>query len=144
MTSFDWSRSAPQHIIAASVNRICTVYDIEHQAIARQIQAHDIGTVNCLAYCGEDHNTFVSGGSDGFVRLFDLRCPNYFSVVFETTNAQGAFPILHTVVNETHPYQVAVVAQRTGSVMVLDSRKPKQVQAELKHTAQVNFATWYP
>lgn len=35
VTSFDWSRTSPSHLIAASVNRICTMWDIEHQAITR-------------------------------------------------------------------------------------------------------------
>lgn len=59
-----------------------------------------------MGYC--DSDTFVTGGSDGTVRLFDLRAPEYFNVLFEHPNK-----VLQTVVNG---HSIAVVSQGTGSV----------------------------
>ena len=98
----------------------------------RQIQAHSDGSVNSIGYC--DADAFVTGGSDGSVRLFDMRAPEYFSLLFEHPSK-----ILQTVVSGS---SVAVICQGTSSVYVLDTRKPKFVLAELQHEKQVNCATW--
>jgi WD40 repeat protein len=75
------------------------------------------------------------------MRLFDLRDPSHFTVLFES---KLKTPILHSAVNEHCLHQVAVLNQRSGIVNVLDTRKPKLVQAELEHRSQPNHLAWYP
>jgi len=83
-----------------------------------------------VQYWGADSNTFITGGNDSSMRLFDLRDPSHFTVLFES---KLKTPILHSAVNEHCTHQVAVLNQRSGIVNVLDTRKPKLVQAELEH-----------
>ena len=60
-------------MVTASHDRIVTVYDLDAQTLLKQIQAHNQGSVNTVKYWGASSNTFITGGNDGTVRLFDLR-----------------------------------------------------------------------
>ena len=123
---FEWSHLNQTKICAGSTNQIVTVYDIEAQSIVRQIQAHESGSVNAVHFWGPDHNTLISGGADGNLRIFDLRNPNFFMAMHESGPDK---PILQTIPNPHNDHQMAVLSHRSGIVSVLDTRKPKFVQA---------------
>ena len=120
IVSFDWSCQKLGQIAAASVHQIVTVYDVEQQSIARQIQAHDFGVVSSVQFWNNSADNFVTGGQDGNVRLFDIRQPNFFTILHETPSS-----VLHVSMNPYNENQMAVINANQNFITILDTRQPK-------------------
>ena len=96
----------------------------------QQITAHE-SSVNTIVFTGDQHS-FVTGGGDGAVRLFDMR------------NQQQELAIHQVLWNQFFPMKVLVVLKNSSDALVLDIRKPNQVQTILQHDEFVNCAAWIP
>lgn len=82
LTSFDWNEMDPNILGASSIDTTCTIWGLETgqvvgkvsgsvktQLIAHDKEVHDIA----FTRAGGGRDLFASVGSDGSVRMFDLR-----------------------------------------------------------------------
>lgn len=82
LTSFDWNETDPNILGASSIDTTCTIWGLETgqvigkvsgsvktQLIAHDKEVHDIA----FTRAGGGRDLFASVGSDGSVRMFDLR-----------------------------------------------------------------------
>ena len=82
LTSFDWNETDPNILGACSIDTTCTIWGLETgqvvgkvsgsvktQLIAHDKEVHDIA----FTRAGGGRDLFASVGSDGSVRMFDLR-----------------------------------------------------------------------
>ena len=82
LTSFDWNTINDSLLGSASIDNTCTIWDLNKQTIKTQLIAHDKEVFDIQF--GNDENTFISGGADGTVRLFDLRNLDLSTIIYET------------------------------------------------------------
>ncbi len=109
----------------------------------QQITAHE-SSVNTIVFTGDQHS-FVTGGGDGAVRLFDMRNQYYFGILEPRKIPQQQELAIHQVLwNQFFPMKVLVVLKNSSDALVLDIRKPNQVQTILQHDEFVNCAAWIP
>ena len=86
LTSFDWNETDPNILGASSIDTTCTIWGLETgqivgkvsgsvktQLIAHDKEVHDIA----FTRAGGGRDLFASVGSDGSVRMFDLRLATY-------------------------------------------------------------------
>ena len=115
LTCFDWNQDRPNILATASIDNICTVWDLEHMTVVQQLIAHE-SSVNSITFANEDAK-FATGGDDGSVRVFDMRNLNYSTIIYEARN-----PILHVLWNRDLPMQLALVTKNDNRVIILDVR----------------------
>mmetsp|Transcript_26811 Transcript_26811/g.26450 ORF Transcript_26811/g.26450 Transcript_26811/m.26450 type:complete len:195 (+) Transcript_26811:380-964(+) len=124
----------------ASIDSTCTIWDIERQAMKKQILTHT-KEVNDIAF-GHDSNTFASVGADGSVRRFDLRSLEQCTILYES---QGYIPLLRLAWNKIDPNYIAIIMMDSPLVTVLDVRSPGMPLAILQsHQNFVNAISWAP
>lgn len=86
LTSFDWNETDPNILGASSIDTTCTIWGLETgqivgkvsgsvktQLIAHDKEVHDIA----FTRAGGGRDLFASVGSDGSVRMFDLRLEQF-------------------------------------------------------------------
>ena len=91
LTSFDWNETDPNILGASSIDTTCTIWGLETgqvigkvsgsvktQLIAHDKEVHDIA----FTRAGGGRDLFASVGSDGSVRMFDLRLDNDMACLF--------------------------------------------------------------
>lgn len=92
----------PNVIAQAGLNSVCTIWDIDKMAVRHQLVAHD-GVVNSIRFVGDD-NSFITGGGDGSVRIFDMRNPNFFSSLLTPRALNNQLlPIMRVIWEPTQP-----------------------------------------
>ena len=67
-----------EHILTASGDSNCILWDIEHRQPIAAFTAHS-GDVEAVAHNKSSHNTFLSGSIDTTARLWDYRLKSYQS-----------------------------------------------------------------
>ncbi|CAG9330277.1 unnamed protein product [Blepharisma stoltei] len=140
LTSFDWNQHDLSMIGTASIDSTCTIWDLEKQAMKKQILTHT-KEVNDIAF-GHDPFTFASVGADGSVRKFDLRSLEQCTILFES---QGYNPLLRLAWNKMDPNFIATIMMDSLSVTIIDIRSPGMPIAELhSHQNFVNTISWSP
>ena len=100
-------------IATTQLNGICSVWDIQSLQLKQQLIAHD-GQVNAINFTS-DSNMFVTGGSDGQVRIFDLRNLQTSTIIYQSTN-----PILQVLWNKVNTHQLALILSNSSDVIILD------------------------
>ena len=141
LTSFDWNSVNDSILGTASLDTTCTIWDLNKASIKTQLIAHDKEVFDIQF--GNDENTFISGGADGSVRLFDLRELNHSTIIYET---KGGTPINKLAWNLKTPNLIAALSLDKNVIYIFDSRANTNVSMdELSlHKAPVTGIVWAP
>ena len=141
LTSFDWNTVNDSLLGTASVDTTCTIWDLNKNSIKTQLIAHDKEVFDIQF--GNDENTFISGGADGSVRLFDLRELNHSTIIYET---KGSTPINKLAWNLQTPNLIAALSLDKNIIYIFDSRTNANVSMdELNlHKEPVTGIVWAP
>ena len=141
LTSFDWNTVNDALLGTASLDTTCTIWDLNKFSIKTQLIAHD-NEVFDIQF-GNDENTFISGGADGSVRLFDLRSLNHSTIIYET---KGSTPINKLAWNLQISNLIAALSLDKDIIYIFDSRTNSNVSMdELNlHKAPVTGIVWAP
>ena len=139
-TSCDWSKANKAIIGLSSVDKTCTIYDLNKNKEKYMIIAHDKEVYDISL--GPDEFIFMSTGADGSVRLFDSRQANSSSIIFETLDES---PMTRLKWNLVNPNFILTVIVDKNEIFILDQRKLSAPYGILKvHTNVVNNAIWAP
>jgi WD repeat-containing protein 68 len=140
LTSCDWSRANNAIIGVSSVDRTCSIWDLNKSVEKYMIIAHDKEVYDISL--GQDEFIFMSTGADGSVRLFDSRQANSSSIIFETRDES---PMTRLKWNLVNPNFILTVIVDKNEIYILDQRKLSAPYGILKvHTNVVNNAIWAP
>jgi WD repeat-containing protein 68 len=140
LTSCDWSRANNAIIGVSSVDRTCSIWDLNKSVEKCMIIAHDKAVYDISL--GPDEFIFMSTGADGSVRLFDSRQANSSSIIFETRDESAMTRLKWNLVN---PNFILTVIVDKNEIYILDQRKLSAPYGILKvHTNVVNNAIWAP
>jgi WD repeat-containing protein 68 len=141
LTSFDWNTVNDALLGTASVDTTCTIWDLNKFSIKTQLIAHDKEVFDIQF--GSDENTFISGGADGSVRLFDLRSLNHSTIIYET---KGSTPINKLAWNLQTSNLIAALSLDKNVIYIFDSRANSNVSMdELNlHKDPVTGIVWAP
>jgi len=151
LTSFDWNETDPNILGASSIDTTCTIWGLETgqvigkvtgsvktQLIAHDKEVHDIA----FTRAGTGRDLFASVGSDGSVRMFDLRNLEHSTILYEDPKQ---LPLLRLSWNKQDPNYLATFAMDSTEVVILDVRVPSIPVARLcNHRASINGITWAP
>ena len=119
ISSFDWNPVEPKFIGTASINAKCSIWDIESSKEVLQVTAHEKDAFD-ISFGGRD--TFVSVGSDGFMKIFDMRSPETPNVVYENPDK---LPLLRVQWSSKNPNFIATINLSSNSVCIVDIRMPE-------------------
>jgi WD repeat-containing protein 68 len=141
LTSFDWNTVNDSLLGTASVDTTCTIWDLNKLSIKTQLIAHDKEVFDIQF--GNDENTFISGGADGSVRLFDLRALNHSTIIYET---KGSSPINKLALNLKTSNLIGALSLDKNVIYIFDSRANSNVSLdELNfHKDPVTGIVWAP
>ncbi|GAB9463102.1 hypothetical protein Gpo141_00000575 [Globisporangium polare] len=141
LTSFDWNEAEPNIIGTSSIDTTCTIWDLNNiNAPIQQIIAHD-DEVYDIAFSNEA-SIFGSVGGDGSLRIFDLRCLESSTIMYDSPDLQ---PLLRIAWNKLEDRYVAAIVAGSPKVVILDLRNTARSVFELnQHTASVNSISWSP
>ena len=140
LTSCDWSRANNAIIGVSSVDKTCTIWDLNKNVDKYMIIAHDKEVYDIAL--GPDEFIFMSTGADGSVRLFDSRQANSSSIIFETRDES---PMTRLKWNLVNPNFILTVILDKNEIFILDQRKLSVPYGILKvHTNVVNNVIWAP
>lgn len=141
LTSFDWNSVNDSLLGTASLDTTCTIWDLNKFSIKTQLIAHDKEVFDIQF--GNDENTFISGGADGSVRLFDLRSLNHSTIIYET---KGSTPINKLALNLQTSNLIAALSLDKNIIYIFDSRANANVSMdELNlHKEPVTGIVWAP
>lgn len=140
LTSFDWNRNDSHILGTSSIDTTCTIWDIEYDAKATQLIAHD-KEVYDISFANDTHR-FASVGADGSVRMFDRRDLSHSTITYESKDLT---PLLRVEWNRQDDYFIAALSANANHAIILDTRMPAIPVAELHtHTAPVNAIAWAP
>lgn len=117
ISSFDWNPHNVNCIATCSIDNTVSILDIPTHQVSTQLIAHD-SPVYDIAFA--EDSRFGTVGQDGSVRVFDLRQLESSTIIFET-NQQSLYKIAW---NQKNQHQLAVLAENSNEVLVLDQRKP--------------------
>ncbi|KAI9298497.1 WD40 repeat-like protein [Neoconidiobolus thromboides FSU 785] len=142
LTSFDWSECDSNLIVTSSIDTTCTIWDLELQKIKTQLIAHDSEVFDVQFASNNSKEVFGSVGADGSVRLFDLRCLDQSTIIYETTSSKSSSSnivscshsnssILKLKFNRMDPNYLSIIEKENNKVGILDLRKPFIKVAEL-------------
>lgn len=140
LTSFDWNEADPNILGTSSIDTTCTIWDISAQKAKTQLIAHDKEVFD-IAFAQGPH-VFASVGADGSVRMFDLRCLEHSTIIYESPKLLA---LLRLSWNKVDPNYLATFAVDSTTTVVLDIRAPSSPVAELGgHNSGINAITWAP
>ena len=139
LTSFDWNIVNDSILGTASVDNTCTIWDLNKQTIKTQLIAHEKEVFDIQF--GPDENTFISGGADGTVRLFDLRALDHSTIIYETKGC-----INKVAWNLKVPNLIVALGLEKNVIYIFDSRMNYNVSLdELNlHKEPVTGCIWAP
>ena len=141
LTSFDWNMVNDALLGTASVDTTCTIWDLNKLSIKTQLIAHDKEVFDIQF--GKEENTFISGGADGSVRLFDLRNLNHSTIIYET---KGNSAVNKLAWNLQTVNLIAALSLDKNVIYIFDSRMTTNVSLdELNlHKEPVTGCVWAP
>lgn len=149
MTSFDWNRFDPNHLITCSIDTTCTVWDLIKETFVAKTQliAHD-SEVFDVKYIYGDSNVFTSCSSDGSVRLFDLRNLEQSTIIYENLNLKNNIEnnnLLRISNSNYNANQIAVLTSNSNEILILDLRNVGIPLYKLNNNSlTVNSISWHP
>jgi WD repeat-containing protein 68 len=157
LTSFDWNEVSPNLVITSSIDTTCTVWDLNRPVFPKtQLIAHD-SEVFDVGFIKGSTDIFASVGCDGSVRVFDLRCLEHSTIVYEPHGSTDSStklgdgsdiycaPLLRLSTSNTDTSVLATFVAKSDSIAFIDMRYPGYATATLKgHNASVNSIQWHP
>jgi DDB1- and CUL4-associated factor 7 len=140
LTSFDWSARDPTTLGTASIDKTCTIWDLNKNSIKKQILAHS-NEVNDIAF-SHDPNIFVSASTDASVRKFDLRSLEQCSIIYDNPRNN---PVVRVCWNKIDPNYLAILCMDSATVTFLDIRNQMfQLPDAKNHQSGINCMCWSP
>lgn len=140
LTSFDWCVRDPGTLGTASIDKTCTIWDLNKQMIKKQILAHN-NEVNDIAF-SHDSNIFVTASTDCSVRKFDLRSLDQCSIIYENPRQTA---VVRVCWNKCDPNYLAVLNMDSSSVIIIDIRNQMCPVNEIKgYSGGINSMCWAP
>ncbi|KAH3686792.1 hypothetical protein WICPIJ_002231 [Wickerhamomyces pijperi] len=92
LTSFDWNKVSNNIVLTSSIDTTCTIWDLNHpQSPKTQLIAHD-SEVFDVQFIKSSKDIFASVGADGSMRVFDLRCLDHSTIIYEPQSTQNTPP----------------------------------------------------
>ncbi|KAI0239376.1 hypothetical protein L0F63_003716 [Massospora cicadina] len=141
LTGLDWATVDPHLLITSSIDTTCTVWDLEASKVKTQLIAHDRSVLD-VKFASGQADIFGSAGEDGSVRLFDLRCLDQSTILFESSSSS---PLLRLRFNRSDSNYLAVIEMDSLPAVVLDVRMPGvQVACLSGHTSPPRALSWHP
>ena len=140
VSSFDWSAFNTQIIAAATLDSICTIWDIDMQQPMASTRAHP-SEIYDIAFSPAVMDTFITCGKDGSIRLFDMRCADKYSMFHKS---KDSLPILRVAWNHINSTTVAFITHNQQDVTIIDIRSPEQELKLSTHVAPVSAIEWCP
>lgn len=138
LTSFDWNRDDPRILATCSVDTTVRVWDLDKEQTSTQLIAHE-KEVNDIAFARGAH-VFATVGSDGSVRLFDLRSLDHSNILHETDT-----PILRVGWNTIDTNYLACFGDNARAFAIVDIRNPASpITPRTGHNGPVNAIHWAP
>jgi WD repeat-containing protein 68 len=138
LTSFDWSSKDPSTLGTSSIDKTCTIWDLNKNAIKKQILAHN-SEVNDIAF-SQDPNIFVTASTDFSVRKFDLRSLEQCSIIYENPRQQF---VARVAWNKVDPNYLAILSVDSNTIALLDIRTQIYPILEIKgHNVGINSMCW--
>ena len=139
LASFDWNTVNDALLGTASIDNTCTIWDLNKQTIKTQLIAHDKEVFDIQF--GNDENTFISGGADGTVRLFDLRNLDHSTIIYENEGC-----INKLAMNLQVPNLIVALCLEKNVIYIFDSRMNSNVvMDEINlHKEPVTGCIWAP
>jgi len=139
LASFDWNTVNDSLLGTASIDNTCTIWDLNKQTIKTQLIAHDKEVFDIQF--GNDENTFISGGADGTVRLFDLRNLDHSTIIYENEGC-----INKLAMNLQVPNLIVALCLEKNVIYIFDSRMNSNVvMDEINlHKEPVTGCIWAP
>ena len=139
-TSFDWCVTKPSCVVSCSIDKTCSVWDLERGMLMNKIVAHEKEVFD-IAFSNSPF-VFATVGADGSLRSFDIRNLGQSTIMFES---QGLVPLLRLNWNMVNTDLIATICMDSNDIIIIDSRKPSTPYAELKvHKNSVNAVEWSP
>lgn len=139
LTSMDWNRYDPTCIGTSSIDKTCTIWNVETQQAKTQLVAHD-DEVYDIAFSSAD--VFATAGRDGSIRMFDLRALEHSTITYESKK-----PMLRVNWNLQDTNFLAAVEEDALYTTIIDVRLPSHPVSKLLnggHTAAVSAIAWAP
>lgn len=141
LTGLDWATVNPHLLITSSFDTTCTLWDLEASKVKTQLIAHDRSVLD-VQFASGQAEVFGTTGDDGSVRLFDLRCLDQSTILFESSSCS---PMLRLRFNRIDSNYLAVLEMDSMPAVVLDVRKPGVLVASLRgHTTPPQTLSWHP
>lgn len=101
----------------SSIDTTCTIWNIETQQAKTQLIAHDKEVYDIAFARGTD--VFASVGADGSVRMFDLRCLDHSTIIYESPELTS---LLRLAWNKQDSNYLATILMDSPKTVVLDIR----------------------
>ena len=145
ITSFDWNKIKNNIIGTSSIDTTCRIWDINKNVTLNQLIAHD-KEVYDIAFSPKDENVFITTGSDGSVRMFDLRDLEQSYIIYMTKDES---PLSRVYWNKVSNNLISVLGLESNLIYVVDYLQQEEMDmkpvVELNfHTNAVNAAAWSP
>lgn len=142
LRTLDWNAEVTRRIAALGTDSICTVWDIEREAVELQLFTHrsrpaQAIAVEDVAWGGPD--VLAATFNNGRVKVVDVRMGGA-NAIYTMADRYA-----HKVEwNDIYPNYLAVAA-RAGRVVVLDQRRPGLAVAQMRrHQSLVTTMAWDP
>ncbi len=145
ITSFDWNKVKNNILGTSSIDTTCRIWDINKNVTLNQLIAHD-KEVYDISFSPKDENIFITTGSDGSVRMFDLRDLEQSYIIYMTKDES---PLSRVYWNKVSSSLISVLGLESNLIYVVDYTQQEEIDMkpvmELNHhTNAVNAATWSP
>lgn len=145
LTNMDWCTAATNIIGCCSIDPVCCIWDLEKAKISAKILAHPSASIYDLKFRPNGAHVFATCGSDGSLRLFDLRNLQTSAIVYEEPQEKKDNGLLRIGWRHMSPTMIAVLGAEGTKVDIIDIRKPmKPVQSLKRHRFPVNALAWAP
>ena len=106
---------------------------VRTQLIAHDKEVHDLA----FTRAGSGRDLFASVGSDGSVRLFDLRNLEHSTILYEDPKQQ---PLLRLAWNRQDPNYLATFALDSTEIIIMDIRAPSTPVATLRNLSLIHIS----
>lgn len=143
LTSFSWSEHSPNLIVTSSIDTTCTLWDIHTSTALTQLIAHD-RAVHDVSFLPHSSDVFVSVGSDGSLRAFDLRALEHSTILYEDSKNR---PLMRVDFGSKEQHYLGIFGMGDDAVQILDMRSPgtavtRLVGHEKKRDGCINAIAW--
>lgn len=141
ITSFDWNKINDSIVGTCSLDTTCTIWDINKETIKTQLIAHE-KEVYDIGFSYTNENLFMSSGSDGSIRIFDMRNLEENVIKYESEDKS---PIYKFSWNYKNKDLFAICSEgpknKTELAVVWNKMNKKKLTT---HTGSVTSFCWSP